>query len=677
MIWVLLLAALGIWAAGAAVDLVVGPSGGVGRSAPYLAGLAGGALVCAAGVIGVLGPPVTADLGSTLAMSRTVASVDGIAGLFLTLTGALAAVVSGCLVSFSRVGQRLAGRGIGAGYLLLLGSVVVVLVAGDAFTFLFAWESLSVSFYVLVGVRQPRRSRTPAAWVTLGFGKVSGAALLVGFLLVAGHTGSYDFGAWAHLPAGAVHDAAYALVVVGFAAKAGVVPLQVWLPVGYPAAPGPTRAAMAGIAANVGFYGLWRFLAVLGRPPVGLAVVVLLVGGVTALVGIAFAGVQSDLNRVVSYSSIENAGLITVGYGIALAGAATAQPAMVAVGLLAATLQVLTHAVAKTALFSSSAFFVDDWGGAGLDDLRGVGYGHRWMGLVFSVASLTLAGLPPTIGFVSEWFLLEALMQEFRLKPLELRLAVGVAGALVALTAGVAALTFARLVGLSILGRTVGPSARRSRIHDGGLLGRVALAVLAASCVGLSSGAPWLIRYLASGLDPVVPRRVTLSALKSPWVLQPVYKDFSILSPSWLSVVMPVGFLAVTVLAVAVSRGRFLRIRRVPAWRSATAGVAGADRYTSFGYANVLRHVLGNVLGSQRQVVTVQEETETGIAEASIVEARTVVVEPVETYVYRPARRALLAVAGTAKRLQSGRLDAYVAYMLVALIAVLIVAAAV
>jgi hydrogenase-4 component B len=677
MTWHLLLAGLCTWGAGAIFDMAAGTRWAPTRVLPYLAGVGGGGLVCAAGVLGVLGPASTADLGTILAMGHTLARIDGISGLFLTLTGALAACVSACLASWARPDRRPPRRATAAVYLLMLGSVTVILVAADVFTFLFAWEALTVAFYLLVGIRQTRRTRTPAAWVTVAVGKASGAALLIGFMLLAGRTGSYTIAAWAHVPPGGVHDAAYVLVVVGFAAKIGLVPLQIWLPVGYPAAPGPTRAAMAGIAANVGFYGLWRFLAVLGRPPVWLAVAVLVVGGATALVGIVFAGVQSDLNRVVAYSSVENAGLITVGYGVALAGAATGKPEMVAVGLLAASLQVLAHALAKTALFSAGSFFTDDWGTSNVDELRGVGYSHRWSGSVFAIGSLTLSGLPPTIGFVSEWFLLESLMQVFRLKPLELRLAMGAAGALVALTAGIAALTFVRLIGLTILGRPAGPSPRRDQVRDGGVLGRGGLAFLAVSCLGVSASAPWLFRYIADGLTPIVPASVTASSIKSPWVLQPVYHGFSILSPSWLAVVMPIGFVSVAIAATLVSRGRLIRVRRVPAWRSATAGVAGADRYSSFGYANALRHVLGNVLGSQREIVTVQEETDTGIPEATRVEARSLAVEPVETYLYRPARRALLTIAAAAKRLQAGRLDAYVAYMLVAFIAVLIVAAAI
>lgn len=672
----LLLAALCVWAAGAAVDLVFGAGRIVPRIVPYLAGMVGGALVCAAGVISVLRPPRTIDLGSAFEVGRTLVRLDPLAGLFLTLTAALAVAVSACVVSWGRPPRRLTGHGIAAGYLLLLGSVTVIVVAGDAFTFLFAWESLTVSFYILVGIHRDRGLPRRSAWVTFGVGKTSGAALLVGFLLLAGRSGTYDLAAWTHVAAGGLHDAAYALVIGGFAAKVGLVPFQVWLPIGYPAAPGPVKAALAGLATNVGFYGLWRFLSILGRPPGWLAMVVLLVGGITALLGIVFAGVQSCLDRVIAYSSVENAGLITVGYGVALTGAATAHPRLVALGLLAASLQVLAHAVAKSGLFASAAFFTADWGSDSLDELRGVGHTHRWAGTCFALGSLTLAGLPPTVGFASEWFLLESLMQEFRVGPLELRLTMAVVGALVALTAGVAALTFVRLLGLMILGRPAGPPPNPETLTDGGAIGRGGLGLLAVSCVGLAVAAPWAIRFLARGLAPVVNPSLVLGALKSPWVLQPVYANFSILSPSWLAVVIPIGFVAVAAFAAVASGGRFLQVRRVPAWRSATAGVAGASRYSSFGYANVLRHVLGNVLGARRRIVTPEDTTDAGNLEAAQVETRATVIEPVETYLYHPARKALLAAADAAKRLQSGRLDAYVAYMLVALLVVLALVAA-
>lgn len=676
MIGALVLAALAVFAVGALLDVSFGPRWRSTRGLPYVAAIVGSGLVLAAGVASVLHPQPTFFLGSSLGVGETSVRFDRLAGLFLTLTGALAACVSAGMSSWSRPDGRLKGRGTGAGFCLLLGSLVVVLVAGDAFSFLFGWEGLTIAFYVLTGARRASEGQARAGWATLGIGKLSGATLLFGFLLLVAKGHSIELAAFAHVPAGALRGAAFACVIFGFGAKVGLLPFQVWIPLGYPAAEGPVRAAMAGIAANAGFYGLWRFLGLLGRPPIWLVVLVLALGGLTALVGIVFAAVQSGLNRTVAYSSIENAGLIIVGYGVALAGSATGSTGLEAVGLLAASLQVLAHAVAKSALFASAAFFTADAGTDDLELLRGVGRAHPVSGTTFGLGALTLAGLPPTIGFVSEWFLLEALMQQFRLHDLALRLAMALAGALVALTAGVAAFAFIRLLGLCILGR---PARLPSRTTlDGGASGRTGLVLLGASCLGLGAAAPWIVRYLALGLSPVIPRAATVSALKSPWVLQPVFPSFSILSPSWLLVVMPIGFVAVGLLAVIASRGGLLRVRRVPAWRSATGGIDGPDCYSPFGFANSIRHVLANVLGHEHSTETITAGSSSHSADESDethIEVRSSVVEPVEDYLYRPAGRLFLRLSGLARRLQSGRLESYIAYMLVALVIVLAVVA--
>ncbi len=690
----LVVAGLALYLAGAAADLVLGADARVWRSFTYLMSLAGSACITAAGVISVLGATKTLSLGYSLGVGESSLRFDPLAGLFLTLTGGLGVAISACLLSWSRSEDRSKGRGTGAGYVLLLGAVAIIVLAGDAFSFLFGWETLTVSFYILSGIRRRSRHNATSSWITLAMGKVSGAFLLFGFLLLAGASKSFDLAAWSRVAPGTLHDAAYALIITGFAAKIGLVPFQVWMPLGYPSAPGPARAAMAGLAVNVGFYGLWRFLAILGRPPVWLVVLVLLMGGLTALIGIVFAGVQSHLNRVIAYSSIENAGVILVGYGVALAGAAASNPQLIALGLLAASLQVLAHALAKSLLFTSAAGFEADHGGDRMEDLRGVGHSHPWSGATFSVGALTLAGLPPTIGFVSEWFILESLMQQVRLHDLAMRLAMAGAGALVALTAGVAALVFARLVSMTILGRPWGSEQEPARSNDGALTGRAGMVFLALSCLGMAATAPWILRFIARGLGPAVPRDLVDAALKSPWVLQPVFAGFSILSPSWLALVFLIGIFSVGAATLALSRGQVIRYRRVPPWRSATSGIAGPDRYSPFAYSNVLRHVLGNILGTRREVRIIDpRQAGQGLQATDVTHAGphlpadpdhpgsahvlvlTQVIEPVETYIYRPARSLLEWVVRAVKRLQSGRLDAYVGYMLVALLIVLAVAA--
>ncbi len=683
-------AALACLGAGTVVDLVAGTRSRVVRTAPYLLGLVASGCLLAVGVRATVSRTVTLDIGTLFGVGHAALLLDPLAGLFLTLLFAVSVAVSACFVSWVLAAEApRPPRGLATGYLLLLASAAVIVTATNAFVFLFAWESLTVAFYLLAGAGR-RRDEGAGAWAALGMGRASGAALLFGFLLLAGRSGSFTLAAWHAVGPGALHDAAWVLIVVGFGAKVGLVPFHAWIPSGYPSAPGPARAAMAGVAANVGFYGLWRFLGVLGPPPVWLVIVVLLVGGTTALLGIAFAAVQSRLSRLVAYSSIENAGLIVTAYGVALTGAAVRSTPLVAVGLLAATLQAVAHAIAKSSLFSSLAFVEAATETDELDALRGVGRRFRSAGASFGAGALALAGLPPTIGFVSEWFILEALMQQFRLGGLALRLGLAFAGALVALTTGLAALTFLRVLGLALLGRpadsdaSLGPSGLAG---TAGLLGKAGLFVLGAACLGLAAVTPWEIRYLAHGLSPLVAQSTTLQALKSPWVLQPVFSGFSILSPSWLWVAMPIAWFGVLVLAVVASRGSFLRVRRVPAWHSATAGVAGPSSYTAFGFANPLRFVLANVLGTRRQrrVVPPTASQADGVEGAdgegaeettTHVETRTTVVEPIECYLYRPVAAAVLWVSAVARRLQSGWLNAYVGYMLVALLAALAITAA-
>jgi hypothetical protein len=214
--------------------------------------------------------------------------------------------------------------------------------------------------------------------------------------------------------------------------------------------------------------------------------------------------------------------------------------------------------------------------------------------------------------------------------------------------------------------------------------------VLALGCLATAAITPLEIRVIAAGLSPAVPASLTMGALKSPWILQPVFAGFSILSPSWLWVEMPLMLLLVGLFAWAVSGRRLLRVRRVPAWHSATIGVEGTDSYTAFGYANPTRRVLAGVLHTRaelREVMMEEDDSDDGSGPPDRVDPgreeaaahlryASDVMEVVETYLYRPALGFFMAIVTAAKRLQSGRLDAYLLYMLIALIAIIAVVTA-
>ncbi len=693
------LAGLVLLAAAAAADLVWGVRWRRLVTVPYLAGAAGSACLAVAGGAALAGQTVALRVTGLLGPGTTGPAADPLSGLFLLIAFGAAVPISLALVSWAPSPRGPRRRGLAAAYALALGAVAVVLTATDAFTLLFAWESVTLAFYLLAGFRRERPRRPASALITLVFGRVSGVCLLAGLLLLASHAHSLTLISLAQVRPGALRSAAEVLLLLGFVIKVGLVPFQVWLPRGYAAATGPARAIMAGVAVNVGFYGLWRTLALLGPPPAGVTGVLLVLAGLTAVLGIAQAAVQPGLQRVIAYSSVENSGLILAGFGVALVGAALHNHGLLAVGLLAATLQIVAHTVAKSLLFTASAQIQAADGRDNLDDLRGTVRRRPWSGTGLAIGSLTLAGLPPTAGFVSEWFLLESLMQQFRVPGLGDRLVLAITGAAVALTAGFAGVTFVRLVGLVVLGKPEPTGAPGPR--DYGPLGRAGIGLLGLACLAIAALTPLEIRVIAAGLAPVVPSSAVLSALGSPWVLRPVFAGFSILSPSWLWLVMPALFALVVVGAWALSGRRLLRVRRVEPWLSATAGVSGRDSYTAFGFANPTRRVLAAALhtkaevreiGGQPQPVS-EADALAGDVDAEVLPEsgrpdevatrgphiwyRSDVIEVVEEYLYRPVRRPFLRLVRLAKRLQSGRLDAYLAYMLFALIALLAVVTAV
>jgi formate hydrogenlyase subunit 3/multisubunit Na+/H+ antiporter MnhD subunit len=702
-------AGLILLAVAAAADLAGGRVARFMGSGPlYLLGAAGSACLAVLGGFALTGRSAQLAVGGWLGQAvpgqpTAGLAADRLSGMFLALAFGAAVPVSVAFASWAARPQNARRRSLGAGYALALGSVAVIVTARDAFTFLFGWEGLTLAFYLLAGSERHKRGRGAAAQITFAFGKASGAALLFGLLLLATGSHSIMLASFAHVPGGAARTTAQVLLLAGFAIKAGLGPFQIWLPRGYSAAPGPARAIMAGVCVNVAFYGMWRTLALLGRAPGAVVCVVLVLGALSALLGIAHAAVQNRLSRVIAYSSIENSGLIVTGFGIALTGAAVGDRRLIAVGLLAATLQMVAHTVAKSLLFTSVAGIEAPAGSDDLEALRGRARSTPWSGFGLAVGSVTLAGLPPTAGFVSEWFLLESLMQQFRVPGLGYRLVLALAGAAVALTVGFAGVTFVRLVGLIVLNRRTPehlPSAASSPAAsspaaapggaDYGWAGRVAVVVLAVCCLAIAAVTPLEVRVIAAGLSPDVPSALTMGALKSPWVLQPVFAGFSILSPSWLWLEMPVMLILVVLFTWAVSGRRLLRVRRVPAWRSATIGVEGADSYTAFGYANPTRRVLAGVLDTRsevRQIMLEENGSDDGAGppdrpdpeetgQAAHLQYASDVVEIVEAYLYQPAFRAFLSVVAVAKRLQSGRLDAYLAYMLIALIAVIAVVTA-
>lgn len=638
--------------------------------------IAGAALVVIAGAAVLLGAPAAAVTGSAVVGSAL--TLDRLAALFLVISFGVAIPA---LISATAAAAAHQAR-IAAGAAVVLLCTLIVIAGGNLFTLLLGWEGLGFAFYLVVGYERRKAAATRAAVLVGGFSVFSGAGILIAGSLLSASSHSLELATIADHAPPVVRDIAYVLFIIGFVVKVGLMPVHLWLPPSYAAAPGPARAILAGAAVNVGFYGLWRTLHILGAPPAWLACTVLIVGGITAILGISHAAVHADLAQLISWSSVENAGLILAGYGVALVGALTHSAGLLAVGLVAATAQACAHALGKSLLFVAAAGIEDAYQTTDLDRLRAVARRLPFSGAGLVIGALTLAGVPLTAGFASEWLTVEALMQQFRVHDLPVNLSLAIAGVLIALTIGIASVAFVRLIALTAFGRDPAPLRPERRRYERAWTHRLGVGLLILGCLGTAAIAPLEIRMIAAGLYQVT--GATAEKVNTgTWILQPVYSGFSALSPSWLWIVIPGYVLLVGLLSWALSGRRFFRIRRVAPWTSASPGVAGGHGYTSFAFANPIRKVLAAVLMTRGELRREEIATGGGVGDEDegargVQLGYTVdVVDVVERYLYRPLLPIGRRLVRTAQRLQSGRLDAYIAYMLIAVVAILAVVSAI
>ena len=598
--------------------------------------------------------PLSLDLGGWLGFGHSALRADGLAGIFLALTGLTGGAVS---LAYAELPP---GR-----WLTALGSVLVLAVAvaigaDNGFLFLLAWETLTVCIYLITSSDRARPGELVAGYLTAGLTKVGGAALLAAFGLLYGHTHSFSLGLWSHasLSAG-TRGVLFVLLLIAFGSKVGVLPLQGGLPAGYGAAP-RLGAASLSVALCAGFYGLWRFeFGVLGPLPTWSGDALLVLGGVTALVGIAYALTQDNLRRFLGYSTIEHTGIVLVGLGVALLGHAAHDPPLAAAGLLAATLHVCAHNLAKTLALIGVDRVEVATGERTQDPLGGLSRVMPLSAAGVGVACLTLAAIPPLGGFVSEWFTFEALLQGFRMPTLLSRLLCALAAAALALTAGLGLLAFAKYYGFMFLGlarRTAAGLREPSRRPFG-------LVLLSAVILFLGTVAPWEIHALGSGLRPLLGFNAASSAISHPLVLGPVFADFSVLAPTWLSIVLP--SYAVLALLIAVSTGPG-KVRRAPVWVTGSGPEIASVQYRPSAYSNPMRVVLRGPLGYRTRLVQTHDDAShpTFMVENGVVLA-------IDRFIYGPLARTALGIAARVRSLQSGRLSAYLLYMLIALVGAL------
>jgi len=483
-------------------------------------------------------------------------------------------------------------------YPAFLAGMTLAVLADDAFTFLISWEFMSLTSWALVMAHHRVPENVRAGYVYLIMASFGTLALLLAFGLLAGSDGLYAFAQMrAAAPTAALAALVLILTLIGAGSKAGVVPLHAWLPLAHPAAPSHVSALMSGVMTKVAVYGFVRIVFDLaGTPAWWWSVVVLALGGITAVMGVLYALMQHDLKRLLAYHTVENIGIIFIGLGLALAFKAHAMPFAAALAFTAALLHVFNHSLFKSLLFFGAGAVLSATGERDMEHLGGLIHRMPQTAFVFLVGCAAISALPPLNGFVSEWLTFQAILLSPQLPSWGLKLLVPAVGALLALSAALAAACFVKAYGVTFLGRPRTRAAETATETDGFSL--AAMILLAALCL-LVGILPGLF------IDALAPVSVALIGERMP----------AQLGAQWLSIV-PIaasrssydGLLVFLFMLVSGSLAAFAihrlasdRLRRAPAWDCGYPDASPATQYTAASFAQPIRRVFGTVVFRARE----------------------------------------------------------------------------
>jgi formate hydrogenlyase subunit 3/multisubunit Na+/H+ antiporter MnhD subunit len=439
-----------------------------------------------------------------------------------------------------------------------------------------------------------------AGYVYLVMASFGTLALLLGFGLLAGPEGGYTFAEIraAH-PAAAVGALVLILALIGAGSKAGLVPLHVWLPLAHPAAPTPVSALMSGVMTKVAVYGfLCLVFDLLGEPAWWWSIVVLALAGITAVMGVLYALMQHDLKRLLAYHTVENIGIIFIGLGLALAFKAHGMPMAAALALTAGLLHVFNHSLFKSLLFFGAGAVLAQTGERNMEHLGGLIHRMPQTAFAFLVGCAAISALPPLNGFVSEWLTFQAILISPQLPSWGLKFLVPAVGALLALSAALAAACFVKAYGITFLGRAHTPSARNARETD-----RFSLAAMfffAALCLIAGTLPGFFIDSLAPVAQRLVGAPMPAQAGVEWLSIMPIAESRSSYNGLLVFLFM---ILSGSLAAWAIHRLASDKLRRAGAWDCGYPDASPATQYTADSFAQPIRRVFGTVVFRAREQI--------------------------------------------------------------------------
>jgi len=587
--------------------------------------------------------------------------LDPLAAFFLILLGGASFGVSLFSAGYFR---SMAGGALGLlclEYHLFLASMALILIADDAYMFMVAWESMALSSYFLVTTDHHVPDIRKAGYLYLLIAHVGAIAILLSFgVMQGGHgIGAYTFAAMreAHLST-FWSSIAFLLALFGFGAKAGMLPLHVWLPEAYPAAPSPVSALLSGVLLKTAIYGILRVtFDLLDTQLWWWGVLALALGLITAVFGVMFAAVQGDMKRLLAYSSIENAGLLLVGIGLTIIFHVYGKDALAALSLTATLYHCLNHAFFKSLLFIGTGSILHATGERNMGRLGGLIRKMPWAAALMLVGVLSISGLPPFNGFISEWLLLQAFLLSPGLPNNYINMLIPVAAAVIALAAALAAYVMVKFYGIIFLGQHREKALEQA--HDAGIWERIGLTWLAIVCVVLGLAPVFVVQHLDQVTRVLLGQGLGNAA--AGWLfLAPVDIERASYSPV-IFLFAVLGVMLVT--ALVVRHFYHGRLRRGPAWDCGFPAQNARMQDTAEGFGQPIRRIF-------EPFFRIESELPSAFDTHPRYHGRSD--DRIWFALYLPIKRITEKLSSLVSLLQHGRIHLYLTYTFVTLIVLLI-----
>ncbi len=600
--------------------------------------------------------------------------IDLLSGFFLVVVGLLAFFVS--IYSIGYVKGFLNQRSVTSlvvFYTLFLAGMFLVVLADDAFFFLVAWEMMAASSYFLVLFEDERIENRRAAFLYLVVAHVGAIAILLSFGVMAGlATGfkgfeGYTFDAMreTELPAGWA-SVAFLLAFFGFAAKAGVIPLHVWLPEAHPVAPSNVSALMSGVMLKTAIYGIVRVaFDLIGDFPWWWGALVLVFGLISAVLGVLYALMQHDLKRLLAYHSVENIGIILIGIGLAMIFSSFDMGLLAALALIAGLYHTLNHAMFKGLLFMGAGAVLHATHERNMEEMGGLIHSMPWTAVFFLIGCISISALPPFNGFVSEWLTYQAFLLSPGLPSPLLNLLIPLGAALLALTSALAAACFVKAFGVTFLGHRRGH--HHGQVHEADWPMRIGMMLAAITCLALGVFPTIMISWMDPLAEELTGGTIAASASGFGWMwLTPIAAERA----SYAAPIAFVGILSVVVVTYLLLHARPGALRRVPLWDCGFEKVTNRMQYTATSFAMPLRRIFGFLFSIKEHVRQLPPATHPAFPDRLHYHLR--VRDRFWMWIYQPVVDASFWLSRRIGRMQHGRIQIYLIYSFVTILVLLI-----